>query len=71
VLPDGTYDAMVIDATASGTHTTLELTIVSGAHKGELVAIRATDLGVDELDLLGMPGTLVVEIGVPMFRVER
>ena len=28
-------------------------------------------LTIDELDLLGMPGTLVVENGVPAFTVER
>jgi hypothetical protein len=71
VLEDGVYDALVVDATAAGEAMNLDLTIVAGAHKGEVVAVRATGLAIDELDLLGMPGTLVVENGVPAFTVER
>ena len=70
-LPDGTYDVMVVDATADGDAIAIEITIVSGEHKGDVVALRATGLDVDELDLLGMPGTLTVENGVPRFVVEE
>jgi exosome complex RNA-binding protein Rrp42 (RNase PH superfamily) len=69
-LPDGTYDVVVVDATAENEAIAIEITIISGEHKGDVVAIRATGLGVDELDLLGMPGTLTVENGVPRFAVE-
>lgn len=70
-LSDGTYDVVVVDATADGDALAIEITIISGEHKGDVVAVRATGLGVDELDLLGMPGTLSVENGVPRFVVEK
>ena len=43
VIPDGTYDAFVVDAESGvaddGTeHMHLELTILAGDHKGEMVA---------------------------------
>ena len=57
--------------TADGDALALEFTIVSGAHKGEVVGLRATGLEVDELELLGMPGTLTVENGVPRFAVDE
>jgi hypothetical protein len=70
-LPDGTYDALVVDASTDDDDTiALEITIISGQHKGDVVALRATGLDVDELDLLGMPGTLSVEDGVPRFAVD-
>lgn len=69
-LADGTYDVLVVDASADGDAIELEITIVSGEHKGDVVALRATGLDVDELDLLGMPGTLSVENGVPRFVVD-
>jgi hypothetical protein len=70
-LGDGTYDVLVVDATDEGTAIAIEITIISGEHKGDVVAIRATGLEGDELDLLGMPGTLHVEDGVPRFVVEK
>ena len=70
-LPDGRYDVLVVDATADAGDFVIELTIVSGKHKGEVVGLRATGLDADELELLGMPGTLDVENGVPRFRVEK
>lgn len=70
-LPDGAYDVLVVDAAAEGETLALEITIVSGNHKGEVVGIRATNYDVDELELLGMPGTLHVENGVPRFVVEK
>jgi hypothetical protein len=69
-LPDGTYDVLVVDATADGPALAIEITIISGEHKGDVVALRAQGLDVDELDLLGMPGTLHVEGGVPRFVVD-
>jgi hypothetical protein len=72
VIADGTYDVFIVDATeldAGGWQ--LELTILAGDHKGELVAINAQGLEGSEFDLLGMPGTLVVTDGVPGFRVDN
>jgi hypothetical protein len=70
-LPDGVYEVLVVDATADGDALALEITIISGAHKGDVVAVRATGLGVDELDLLGLPGTLRVVEGAPQFAVDK
>jgi hypothetical protein len=72
VLPDGSYDVFIVDAVpeeGAGVML-LALTVLSGPSKGEVVDIRATGLGRDELDLLGMPGTLVVENGVPRVTVD-
>ena len=71
VLEDGLYDALVVDATADGETIALDLTILGGAHKGEVVSVRAHGMDMDDVDILGMPGTLVVENGVPAFTVER
>jgi hypothetical protein len=48
----------------------VELTIVAGAAKGEVVALRATGLPGDPLDLLGVPATITVRDGVPAVRFE-
>ena len=71
VIADGTYDVFIVDATelaAGGWQ--LELTILAGEHKGELVTINAQGLEGEEFDLLGMPGTLIVADGSPSFRVD-
>ena len=70
-LPDGHYDVLVVDATNDGGEFVIELTILAGEHKGDVVGVRATDLDLDELELLGLPGTLDVENGVPRFSVEK
>ena len=71
-LRDGRYDVLIIDATPDGDEFVIELTILSGDHKGAVVGVRAAglDIDIDELELLGLPGTLDVENGVPRFRVE-
>lgn len=75
MLGDGTYDVFVVDAEAlpggEAPAWRLELAVVAGPHKGEVVAVHATGLAGDEADLLGMPGTLTVTDGEPAFRVER
>jgi hypothetical protein len=65
VLPDGTYDALIVDA-ADGR---LEVTITTGDHKGEVVMLRGSFAGRDELDLLAEPATLTVVDGVPRLRL--
>lgn len=70
VLPDGTYDVFVVDATPHGDAITLDLTILAGPSKGEVVSVHATGLRGNELDLLGLPGTLTVVDGVPSVRLE-
>jgi hypothetical protein len=70
-LTDGTYDALVVDATATDDGACrVELTILAGTHKGEVVVVRATDLAQQPLDLLGIPATLTVESGIPSVTFE-
>lgn len=70
-LADGTYDVIVVDATshADGSRT-VEVTLLAGSHKGEIVSLRTADLAGDDLDLLGMPGTLTVTGGTPHLRID-
>lgn len=71
VLGDGSYDVIVVDATSHGDGSrTVELTLLAGERKGEIVALRTTDLDGDDLDLLGVPGTLTVTGGAPHFRID-
>ena len=70
-LADGSYDALVIDATEHDDGSVaIELTIVAGTAKGEVVTLRATGLGSDPLDLLGVPATITVADGAPSVRFE-
>ena len=92
MLADGTYDAIVVDASAVAPAAgdaddaapaatpgpppppgavSIELTIVAGPAKGEIVTILGRNLGGDPLDLLGVPATLTVTDGAPALRLER
>jgi hypothetical protein len=71
VLPDGSYDAIVVDASATeGGATALDLTVLSGPHKGEVVTVRAEGLGLDDHELLAVPATLTVRDGEPSVHLE-
>jgi hypothetical protein len=71
VLEDGIYDAIVFDADvdASGS-VTVELTVLSGEHKGEVVSVRTGSWSGDPLDLLGIPATITVTAGSPSVEFE-
>jgi hypothetical protein len=77
MLDDGTYDVFVVDAeevpAAPGQPATLrlDLTILAGPHKGEVVTTQAVGLRIDELDALGLPGTLTVVDGRPSVTIDR
>lgn len=77
MLEDGTYDAFVVDATTEPSEPgrtdalRLDLTILTGPHKGEVVSMRAVGLGIDELDALGTPAILTVRDGEPTVVVDR
>lgn len=76
MLEDGTYDAFVVDVTIDegpegGPVTNLELTIVAGERKGDVISVAATGLQGSEFDLLGMPATLTVTDGTPTVRIDR
>jgi hypothetical protein len=75
MIPDGTYDAFVVDAEPGvaddGTeHMHLELTILAGEHKGNLVTVTAVGLPGTAIDLMGMPATLTVTDGQPSIRID-
>lgn len=71
MLPDATYEVIVVDATAdSGGGLHLEVALLDGAHKGEVVSVLAVGLSIDELDALGTPGTLTVADGAPRITLE-
>lgn len=80
MLPDGTYDAIVIDAEeVENADIRLELTITLGTQIGRVIALRARHIDtrrrsrareLDPLELLGIPGVLTVREGIPSFRPE-
>ena len=71
MLDDGTYEAIVVDAEAlDGGAIGIEITIIAGEHKGEMVSVRAEGLGRDPLDLLAVPATLTVAGGAPSVALE-
>jgi hypothetical protein len=68
-LADGVYDAFVVWAeTRDDGAIALDLTITTGARKGDVVSVRATDTPRDAIDLIGVPCTLHVRANEP--RVE-
>lgn len=71
-LADGSYDALVMDASVGDDGSIgVEITILAGPAKGEVVSLRTAGLGdTDPLDLLGVPATLTVRDGVPTLRLE-
>lgn len=71
MLADGTYDAVVVDANdAGGGSVALDLAVLAGPHKGEMVTVHATGLRRDPLDLLAVPATLTVADGRPTVALE-
>lgn len=70
-LGDGSYDVIVVDAESHDDGTrVVEVAVLAGSHKGEIVSLRTTALAGDDLDLLGLPGTLEVTDGTPRFRLD-
>jgi hypothetical protein len=68
-LADGVYDAFVVWAETRDDGTiALDLTITTGARKGDVVSVRAMDTPRDAIDLIGVPCTLHVRASEP--RVE-
>jgi len=69
-LADGTYDAIVIDAERVEDGVRLELTITSGPQRGDVVAVRATHLTMDPVNVLGIPARIVVANNTPRVELE-
>ena len=72
-LPDGSYEAMVVDIAPvpEGPGARLELALLEGAHKGEVVLVRSPGLDPDDLTLLGVGARVTVVAGVPGVRLAR
>ncbi len=66
VLDDGTYDVLVVDAREDDEHVVhLDLAVVSGPRKGEVVSLSGPRGRRDPTELLGLPASLHVVDGVP------
>lgn len=75
VLPDGTYDVIVVEADDDShpdepDKVHLSVTILAGTHKSEVVDLAIENLGRPGFDLLGLPGTLTVSAGLPHLRLD-
>lgn len=70
MLPDGTYDAIVVDAERVEDGVRLELTITAGPNKGDVVAVRATHRTMDPVNALGIPARIVVTNNTPRVELE-
>lgn len=65
-LDDGVYDAFVVWAEARDDGAlALDLTLTTGARKGEVLTLRVRDVRRDATDLVGLPCTLHVHEGQP------
>ena len=73
-LPDGEYPVFVVDVEESdrpdGTVSKVSVTILTGDHKGDVVDLAAAGLQGSFIDLIGMPGTLVVANGTPSLAMD-
>jgi hypothetical protein len=79
MIPDGTYDVIVVDAEPGDDgELHIEVTISLGPRVGDVIRLRGHHVertrGAKESDdpfaLLGIPGTLRVRDGQPTFRPE-
>jgi len=75
-LPDGEYPAMVLDCedgvADDGTAVLhLELTLLTGATRGEVVSLTSSEVLGTFIDLMGMPATLTVRDGHPSVVIDR
>lgn len=73
-VPDGRYDVFVVDADEApdlaDDAMRLSLTVLSGPHKSHVLDLVARGLGWSSIDLIGMPGTLVVTDGRPQVTID-
>ena len=76
LLPDGSYDAFVVDVIhetdgAGRTLTHVEITLVSGEHKGLVLQVATSESIGSFEELVGMPATLTVAEGSPSITIDR
>jgi hypothetical protein len=71
-LADGRYDVFILDTEILDADTIrVELVLVSGDAKGDVVALRGPHIAPDVIALIGLPATLVVANGVPRIELEH
>lgn len=72
MLDDGTYDAIVVDASDGPSEgvVSLEIAVASGPHRGQMITINAHGLNRDPIDLLAVPATLTVRDGTPIVQLD-
>ena len=77
MLSDGVYDAVIVDVQLENrdrdvsARVTIDLALISGAHKGDVVSVVTAADASDPLALLGLPATLTVVDGEPHVAIER
>ena len=65
-LRDGVYEVVVVDVERVDANTSrVEIVLVTGACKGDVVSVLARNLTTPALDLMGLPATLTVTDGAP------
>jgi len=73
-VPDGTYDVFIVEAAPNVDHpesvVDVEITIVAGEFKGEVIKLAAQGIDGSAIDLMGLPAVLTVTDGRPQLRVE-
>ena len=70
-LDDGTYDGFIIDVDElAEAMVRLDITILGGERKGDVIEIAVANLAADPLDLIGMPVTITVTGGHPTVSVD-
>jgi hypothetical protein len=73
-VPDGRYDVFIVDAEPHpddpNNVVNVEITIVSGEFKGEVIKLGANGISGSDVDLMGMPAVLTVSGGAPLLTVE-
>ena len=75
MLEDGSYEVLVVDVDdldpADPTAVRhVEVTVLDGPHKGEVVSLSADGLAGDAMDLLAAPGVLTVADGLPRLTLD-
>jgi hypothetical protein len=71
-LDDGTYEVIVVDAQERDeTAIAIDVAITSGARRGEMVTVLATNIARTATDLLAMPATLIITNGQPHLAFDQ
>jgi hypothetical protein len=73
-VPDGVYDVFIVDAAPdpndAGRVARLDVTVVSGEHKGATFGLNVNGMDGSDTDLMGRPATMTVSGGIPTVTVD-